>query len=130
MELIQKTRGGRKLLFDGYAYIVDKQNDNITYSRCEPKRRCGGRCKTEDDTIQGKASNHSYPSDLGRNLALKTVQKMKDRATVSEEVTSTIIQNCTSEYPLDAAGALPKKETLARLVRKQRPDSRWKFSNR
>ena len=31
MEFIPTTRGGRKLLLDGYAYIVDKQKDSITY---------------------------------------------------------------------------------------------------
>ena len=115
MEFIPMTRGGRKLLLDGYAYIVDKQKGNVTYWRCERKGSCGGRLKTEDEVIQGEASNHSHPPDAGRNLSLKTIQKIKERAKQLEEVTSTIIQNCTSEYPLDAAGALPKKRNSGKI---------------
>ena len=51
---------------------------------------------------------------------MKTVQKIKERSKQSEEVTSIILQNSTSEYPLDATSALPKKETLTRMVRRQR----------
>ena len=106
------TRGN--LLFDGYAYIVDKQTDNVTYWRCEDKANCGGRLKTEDDVTQGEASNCSHPSHAACNLSLKTAQKIKERTNQSQEVTSTNIQNCIIEYSLDGAGALPKKETLAK----------------
>lgn len=59
MEFIPTTRGRRKLLLYGYAYIVDKQKDNVTYWRCDHKESCGGRLYTEDEVIQGEASNHS-----------------------------------------------------------------------
>lgn len=120
MEVIPTTRGGRKLLLDGYAYIVDRRKDSITYWRCERKGRCGGRLKTKYDVVQGEASNHSHPPDTARNWSLKTVNKIKEKAKNSEERTSTIIQNSTSDYPLNAASALPKKETLAKMVRRQR----------
>ena len=45
---------------------------------------------------------------------------MKHRAENSEESTSNIIQNCTQDFPLSAAGSLPKKETLARMIRRKR----------
>ena len=82
-------------MLDGYAYVVDKRKDDVTYWRCERKGNCGGRLKTENDVIQREASNHSHPPDAGHNLSLKTVQKIKSRAKYSEEVTLTIMQNCT-----------------------------------
>ena len=45
---------------------------------------------------------------------------MKHRAENSEESPSNIIQNCTQDFPLAAAGSLPKKETLARMIRRKR----------
>lgn len=79
MEFIWTTRGGRKLLLDGYDYITDKQKDSVTYWWCEHKGSCGGHLKTEDEVIQ-EASNHSHPPDGGHNLSLKTVQKINERA--------------------------------------------------
>lgn len=35
-------------------------------------------------------------------------------------MTSSVTPNCIGQYPIDSAGALPKKETLAKLVRRQR----------
>ena len=60
MEIIPTIRGERKLLLEGYAYIVDRRKDNVTYWRCERKGRCGGRLKTQDDIVQGEASDHSH----------------------------------------------------------------------
>ena len=109
-----------RILFDGYAYIFDKQ-DNITNWRWEHNGKCEGRLKTKADVIQGEPSDHPHPPAAGRNLALKTVQESKDRAKVSEEVTSTGVHNITSEEPLiDAAGALPKNENPATMARRQR----------
>jgi hypothetical protein len=45
---------------------------------------------------------------------------MIHRAKNSEESTSNIIQNCTHVFPLAAAGSLPKRETLARMIRRKR----------
>lgn len=104
-------------MLDGHAYVVDKSKGSVTYWRCERRSaNCGGRLKTEDDVVQGEASSHSHPPDDGHQSSLKTVQKIDDRAELSEEVTSASIQNGTSEYPLDAADALPKNEILARLA--------------
>lgn len=44
---------------------------------------------------------------------------MKERSRQSEEVTWTIIQNCTSEFSVGASSAIPKKEIPARMVCRQ-----------
>ena len=120
MEFTVTKRGGRKLLYNGYAYTVDKMRDSITYWKCEERGRCGGRLKTVNDILQGVPLPHSHRPDPSRVVVLKTVQKMKERASNTEEITSTIIQNCTSNFPLEATGSLPKKESLSRMIRRER----------
>ena len=62
-----------------------------------------------NDILQGDPPPHSHPPDASRAVVLKKVQEMKERATNTEELTSTIVQNCTSDFPLEATGSLPKK---------------------
>ena len=50
-------------------------------------------------------------------MSLKTVNEIKAKAKDSEVGKSTIIQNCTSDYPFNNAGALPKKETFVMFLR-------------
>ena len=62
-------------------------------------------------------SAHTYPPDPPRTAVIKSVTAIKERTETSQEATSAVIQNCTQNVPLAAAGALPRKETLARMVR-------------
>ena len=120
MEFTVTKRGGRKLLYNGYAYTVDKMRDSITYWKCEERGRCGGRLKTVNDILQDASLPHSHRPDASRAVVLKAVQRMKERASNTEEITNTIIQNCTSDFPLEATGSIPKKESLSRMIRRQR----------
>ena len=54
----------------------------------------------------------------GRNV--KNVLAVKYRAENSEESSSNIIENCTQDFALSALGSVPKKETLARMMRRKR----------
>ncbi|KAL8585639.1 hypothetical protein ACOMHN_025262 [Nucella lapillus] len=127
MEFTFTKRKKRKLLYEGYAYVMDRTKaDNVTiFWRCEKQGECKGRLKTVNDVLEGRPSTHSHPPSAARCLALKAVGDIKQRAEQSEEATSSIINNCTAEFPLATAGSLPKKETLARMIRRKRkaPDS-------
>lgn len=69
------TRGARgKLLSYGCYEYVNKQQDSVTYWRCECKESC--RPKAE-------AGNPSH-DDAGRNVSLKTVHNTKERDKPSE----------------------------------------------
>ena len=62
LEFITTGRGGRKVLLDGYCYVVDRKRGDVTYWRCEERDSCGGRLKTKDDVVQGTPSQHSHAS--------------------------------------------------------------------
>ena len=67
----------------------------------------------KDDMIEGDATEHSHPPDPARCTALKSIDAITKKAESTDECTSAIIQNAITDFPLSAAGALPKKETLA-----------------
>ncbi|XP_014782241.1 uncharacterized protein LOC106877745 isoform X2 [Octopus bimaculoides] len=117
MEFTVTKRGGRKLLYNGYAYTVDKKKNNITYWKCEERRKCVARLKTIDDVLQYDPPPHSHPQDACRNVVLKTIQQITAGAN-DTEVTSTIIENCTPALPQETASSLSLKENPNRKRRK------------
>ena len=120
MEYISSSRGNRKLLYEGFVYVLDKKTEETSYWRCERRKECSGRLSTLVDTLWQEPSVHSHPPDPSRVAVERAVSAMIHRAKNSEESTSNIIQNCTHDSPLAAAGSLPKRETLARMIRRKR----------
>ena len=66
LEFITTGRGGRKVLLDGYCYVVDRKRGDVTYWRCEERGSCGGRLKTKDDVVQGTPSQHAHCCRMDR----------------------------------------------------------------
>lgn len=120
MEFTKTNRGCPKLLYEGYAYVVNVIKNGICFWRCDKRGICNATIGTLNNEVCRQPTDHSHPSDPSRIISIKTVQEIKFRAKNTEEHTSTIIQNCTSIFPLDAAGSLPKKETLSRMIRRER----------
>ena len=75
MEFTKTGHGGRKLLHNGYSYVVDKTVKETTYWRCESQKVCSGRIRTISDTEHGQASDHSHPPDGAHNTILKALDK-------------------------------------------------------
>ena len=50
----------------------------------------------------------------------KTLSFIRSRAEISVEPTSSVIQNATISFPLAAAGFLPSRDAMGRLVRRKR----------
>ena len=120
MEYILNSRGNRKLLYEGFVYVLDKKKEETSYWRCERRKECSGRLSTLLDTLWQEPSAHSHPPDPSRVSVERAVSAMRHRTENSEESTGNIIQNCTQDFPLAAAGSLPKRETLARMIRRKR----------
>ncbi|CAE1326691.1 Uncharacterized protein C1orf50 homolog,Uncharacterized protein C1orf50 [Acanthosepion pharaonis] len=51
---------------------------------------------------------------------MKVIGEIKDKSQHSEEIPSSIINQCTSDIPVDIVGKLPKKESLTRTIRRVR----------
>ncbi|XP_068217801.1 putative exonuclease GOR [Palaemon carinicauda] len=89
MEFTKTGRGGRKLLHNGYSYVVDEIVKATTYWRCERRKECNARIRTISDVEHGQASEHSHPPDGAHNIILKSLVVMKNSAEQTEEMSST-----------------------------------------
>ena len=126
MEFISTPKGSRRLLINGYGYVLDKKCDTSSYWRCELRKQCSVRfgvtvndVLTDDHTEK----HHGHVPNPAKAIVHKTVAAIRDRARDSEEPTSSVIQNVTSNFLLAAVGQLPSRETLARMVRRKRKAS-------
>ena len=80
-------------------------------------------CKVDnitDDRIINGPTNHAHRPDPAKIQAERTIHAIRLRAETLDEPTSSIIQHCVYDYPLAATGALPKRETLAPMIRRKR----------
>ena len=119
MELIATNKGGKKIIHEGYVYVVDKQRKTKVYWRCEKRGQCTGRATSDGDTISVTKA-HSHPPDTNRLDVLKVKQDIKDTAKMSGERTSSVVIKCMSKIPAEACGTLPKKESLTRAAKRAR----------
>ncbi|XP_068224123.1 uncharacterized protein [Palaemon carinicauda] len=119
MEFIKTNKGGKKLVHDGYIYVIDKQKEEKIYWRCEKRGLCSGRLVSNGEGMS-VSQEHCHPPDLMRKEVLKVKEELKEKASESEEITSSIVNKCTQNIPWEVAGALPKKESLSRTVKRVR----------
>ena len=119
MEFVATAKGRRKILLNGFGYVLDKTRGAVSYWTCNRRKECDARLSTRNDVLMNAPPAHLHQPNPAKVAAEKTVADIRQRAQTSEEPTGSVIQNSTATFPLAAAGALPKKKT-ARLVRRKR----------
>ena len=80
MEFTVTKTGGKKLLFDGYAHILNKSKNDLCYWKNEKKGKFKGKIITKNNIIQGEYIEHSHHSNPNHNLLFKTIEEIKYRA--------------------------------------------------
>ena len=81
-----------------------------------------GRCHTDLSMILfiKKPTAHCHGPSIDRISVIELKNKIKARAAISEEPTSTILFSELKSFSLDAAASLPKTATLQRTIRRRR----------
>ena len=95
MKITKTQMDGKKLLHEGYAYVIDKVINGRIYWKCEKLHFCNSRAITQGETIC-KTTEHSHEQDSLRIDAMKVIDKIKTSSQHSEEIPSSIINQCTS----------------------------------
>jgi len=68
-DYVTKTKRGRdKIIYQGYAYVKDKDGAQVTYWRCEKKDElhCKGRVTTAEMKITKVVGEHCHAPEPGR----------------------------------------------------------------
>ena len=82
------------------------------------------------DTIVSQPTEHCHAPNPDRAPIVELKNKIKCRAAASEEPSSTILHSALRSFPLDAAGQLPRSDTLLRTIRRQRQAEPMDAENR
>lgn len=117
----QSEKGKPMLGYEGHIYTLERQTEAKMIFRCQ-NRDCKGRCHTNPsmDAILSGPTEHCHAPKPDRIPVVELKNKIKSKAEESEEPSSTILHNVIRSFPLDAAGQLPKSDTLLRTIRRQR----------
>lgn len=127
MEFVLTPKGGKKILYEGFAYIHEKTRNFKSYYKCEKRTECGGRILIESNknTIS-ELSTHTHPPNPNRIAVIKTIAEIKNLSEKSDDIPSNIIQNATKDFPISGVTLLPKKESLSQIITRIR---RKKYRN-
>ncbi|QQP52192.1 Uncharacterized protein FKW44_004253 [Caligus rogercresseyi] len=119
MEIIKTQKDSKKLLHDGYAYLLEKEKCDRTYWKCDKRGICKGRAIVYEEKIN-ITQNHSHPPDQKENEAKKIISDIKIMSSSTSSSTSNIINECISKSNIDICTKLPKQDSLKQTVRRTR----------
>lgn len=71
-------------------------------------------------SIVSEPTEHCHGPNIDQIPVIELKNKIKTRALTSEEPTSNILYSEIKSFSLDAAGQLPRTDTLQRTIRRQR----------
>ncbi|KAL8565290.1 hypothetical protein ACOMHN_001188 [Nucella lapillus] len=87
-QFIPTNRGGRKLLLNGYLYVLNRKNKNFVFWRCIEYKTCPATVTraTADDTIQYLGKNHQHEPDLAKVEVIRRTADLKNAVKTQMQV--------------------------------------------
>ena len=124
MEFITSTKGGSKLVYEGFVYVKQKNlaNGVVSYE-CEMRRndkQCKAKLKVKGEEVIGKTNEHTHAVSIGRPEALELRQSLKRRALDTEETAQQIITQELENISEQASTHIPAIRTIRRGIRRYR----------
>lgn len=125
-KILKSTRGGDMLVLDGYSYHLNKREGNKYYWRCVKKKtaHCGVTLSTiyEDNEHKVLKQNidHGHIPSPEKEIKLKLMTTLKERANSSMDAPTQIIQRCIQDVPTTSAPHLPNKAAMRVIIQRAR----------
>ncbi|KAL8563858.1 hypothetical protein ACOMHN_034237 [Nucella lapillus] len=87
-EFIPTNRGGRKLLLNGYLYVLNRKHENFVFWRCIEYKTCPATVTTATayDTIQYLGKNHHHEPDLAKVEVIRRTADLKNAVKTQMQV--------------------------------------------
>ncbi|CAF5174778.1 unnamed protein product, partial [Rotaria magnacalcarata] len=122
---LSKTQKNKPLLLSkGFTYTIDKTTDEKTYWKCEHVRKlkCKGRVHTNsiNTALLYENDNHNHNGNAVSIEIRLFEEKVRDRATNSNETTQAVIDNCLTNLSDHAVVRLPEFKHIKRNIQNQR----------
>ena len=126
LEFIILPNGKRKLIFEDYIFVMQKElTDGAISWECSKRRNaqsCWAKVKTDNDIFVGRTNDHTcsaFPNlaDVG---VLKACIAMTTQAQTSDDRTQAIIGANTHQLSEEERANLPSLETMRQSIRRAR----------
>jgi hypothetical protein len=121
LEFIKSNKGRDLLLVEGYTFRREKEIKGKKHWKCTDYDRfkCRARCHTEGQDIV-TVSNHNHVPDAAKVEVRKTMEKVKAKATTTQESTHQIVAGTLRGTSTAVAGQLPHVRSIKQTVRRAR----------
>ena len=110
LEFVKSQRGKPKLKLEGYLYCYLRKKDGFKTWRCD-KRQCKAIATTFEDNVF-TTREHLHEPNMKHSEQLKFLEKMKEKAAISNEQPRKIVQDTTATITRECAEALLKYKSL------------------
>ena len=121
-------KGGRKLVYKGFAYVKKRELKTSTHWQCE-LRRYTSQCKSciwtfNDEIIRETPNAHTHAPDATLIETYSLNNKVKDAALSSTSTTQQLLSNVLGDSNIECAVKMPVIPHIKRRVRKMRQQTR------
>ncbi|KAG0435680.1 hypothetical protein DMUE_4599, partial [Dictyocoela muelleri] len=118
IKIIKSQRNGKLLLFEGYAYNMHKDINEITTWRCR-NRKCPGRIIVSQNSHKLK-NMHNHDSDFEKNEALFLKYNVVRRALKTSERSRDILNSVIRIATTPISNHLPQTRNFIDMITKTR----------
>ena len=123
MEFVTTERGGRKLLFEGFCYVKQKElSGRKVCWECELRRKheCKAKLHIVGERVVWQTNEHTHAPNAARVEMLNVRATMKTRAETTAEAPQQIIGQAVSGISEAASALMPKVTDIRRSIRRYR----------
>ena len=118
--LITSSRGGNKLVENGFIYDKHKISGNVTYWQCERRSDCQARLHTDGMQIIKRINQHFHGPDIHKVSCLEVKAGIKRKAVETQDSSHHISAEGVLSISDMTAVKLPKMNSLKRTIQRRR----------
>lgn len=127
-DLVKSTRGNPKIIVHGYLLVKDKNVNEKYYWCCEYRKKynCNGRAVTileGQEHVLNNVQEHNHAPEASRANVIKTLNTIKETASLTHDKPAQIIQNAIVNMPQNSHPYMPNREALRKQILHVRNES-------
>lgn len=126
IKIVKTSRGGEKLCYRGFHYIVDRKTNKKTYWICEQRKsnNCSGRVissVSQENAIEARETKiHSHVPDPVRSEVLSVLNTIQSQSTLSIDKPENIVRGVKRKIDHNVLNDLPSDDALKQRVKRSR----------
>ena len=120
---ILTQRGRRKIAYNGFLYIYDKDSrtdNSLQFWRCEKRGHCKARLYVRDGKVVKQVNDHLHEASPAKVEVALVKMNIKQRAAETLEPTNVVLNECLNDLSPASLAAIPSTSTLRKTIERKR----------